>query len=413
MHRRRTAQVTPYLAIIMIALTAMALTAAPIAEAAPPWAKLVTFKRIEAKADASYPVDQEHGPWLILATTFRGPEAQRDAQHLVYELRKDYKLNAYTHEKSYDYSKSFVGRGVDKFGNPQRMRNSSNERFDEVAVLIGDFVTIDDPKAEKTLERIKTMHPQVLDPNGEKETSQSFAAIRQLHNKVWGSDNAGKPRGPMRMAFVIPNPKLPKDYFKPKGVDKFVEKLNSDRPHSLLKCDKAYTVRVATFDGGTSTRLHNSKQAKGPALPTSRLDKAAGSADQLAGKLRQAGVEAYVFHDRKQSIVTVGSFDSHGAQRMKDGTMRFNPAVQTVINNFSALRPGHSPVQQAGFTQAGGNALWKDRVYDAEVADTIPGMRGTRYRTFDGTPLDIQPTVIDIPKRSIASDYAVLPKLFR
>lgn len=402
------------LAVVGFVLAAVLVGLAANVEAAPPWSKLVNFKRIEAKQDANYPVGEEHGPWLILATTFRGPDANSDAQRLVYELRKDYKLNAYTHKKSYDYSQSFVGRGVDRYGNPRKMRHQSDERFDEVAVLIGDYVTVDDPKAKKTLERVKTLRPKVLDPNanGEPASSQSFAAIRQLHNRVWGGETKTK-RGPMKMAFVIPNPKLPKDYFKPKGVDKFVEKLNADRPYSLLKCPKPYTVRIATFDGGTLTKSEKTDNFLRGNSATGRLDRAAESADRLAAKLRENGVEAYVFHDRSQSVVTVGSFDSHGAQRTSDGSMRFNPAVQSVIDNFAAIRPGSSPVRQAGFTAGVNNPQWKDRVYDAEVVSRDPHLGMTRYRTFDGTPLDIQPTVIDVPRRSLASDYAGLPKLFR
>lgn len=413
MQRCRTIRATRCLVLMALAVSMIAVAWTPSAQAAPPWAKLVTFKRIEAKEGSLYPVGDEHGPWLILATTFRGPEAERDAKQLVYELRKDYKLNAYTHQKSYDYSKSFVGRGVDKFGNPRKMRHNTAERFDEVAVLIGDFVTVDDPKAKKTLERVKMMRPKILDPNGGPETSQSFAAIRQLHNRVWGGGDEKSQRGPMRMAFVIPNPKLPKSYFKPKGVDKFVEDLNADRPYSLLKCPKAYTVRVATYTGGTYTQVKKKDKAAEAATATNRLEKAALSADRLAAKLREQNVEAYVFHDRTQSIVTVGGFDSHGAQRMSDGSMRFNPSVQRVIENFSAIRPGSSGVQPAGFTQERTKKQWKNTVYDAEVASSLPGLGGTRYRTFDGTPFDIQPTVIDVPKRSISSDYAGLPKLFR
>jgi len=413
MHDRRISR--SMLCLIVLAMIALhgVTASAPVASAAPPWSKFVTFKRIEAKQGEAYPIGEEQGPWLILATTFQGPDAQRDAQALVYELRKDYKLNAYTHQKTYDYSKGFVGRGVDKYGNPRRMRHQSNNRVEEVAVMVGDFVSIDDSKAKKTLDRIKAMRPKTLDPKGQGEGSQSFAAIRRLHEKVWGGGE-DKTRGPMRMAFVIPNPLLPKEYFKPKGVDKFVEKLNADRPFSLLKCPKAYTVRIATYTGGTTTKIKKNDPSADGAMATSRLDMAAKSADRLTEKLRAKGVEAYVFHDRSQSIVTVGSFDSHGAQRMSDGSVRFNPAIQTVISNFSAIRPGGSAVQQASHTSSGRNAQWRNQLYDAEVASNVPGLGSTRYRTFDGTPLDIQPTVIDVPKRSIASDYAAgLPRLFR
>ncbi|REK26960.1 MAG: hypothetical protein DWQ42_07830 [Planctomycetota bacterium] len=399
-------------AVVVLGVLSLVLSVAGSAIAGPPWANFVTFKRIEADPDKSYPLGEEHGPWLILATTFRGPDAETNARQLVYELRRDYKLNAYTHQKSFDYSKSFVGRGVDRYGNPTRMRHQNNQRIDEVAVVIGDFVSLDDTATQKTLERVKTMRPRVFDPDGEQEPTDALTALRDFHNRLWGQKQK-RERGPMWMAFAIPNPRLPKSYFRPQGVDKFVAQLNEDREFSLLECPKAYTVRVATFTGHRATQSTERGDTAPEPEVTDRLEKAAFLADHLAAGLRKHGVEAYVFHDRTQSIVTVGSFDAHGAQRMKDGTIRYNPDVEAVIHNFAAIRPGgaNHPLVAAGRGQ--GRVEWRNRIYDAELTSNIPGLENFRYRTFDGTPFDIEPTVIDVPRRSIARDYASLPKLFR
>ena len=44
----------------------------------------------------------------------------------------------------------------------------------------------------------------------------------------------------------------------------------------------------------------------------SKLEEAAYNAHLLVVALRKQGVEAYEFHDRHESLVTIGSFDSVG-----------------------------------------------------------------------------------------------------
>ena len=50
-------------------------------------------------------------------------------------------------------------------------------------------------------------------------------------------------------AFMTTNPLLPREYFVPKGIDKFVVDMNKGVKHSLLDCKGKYTVKVATFTG--------------------------------------------------------------------------------------------------------------------------------------------------------------------
>ena len=51
--------------------------------------------------------------------------------------------------------------------------------------------------------------------------------------------------------------------------------------------------------------------------------------------LRTKGYEAFEFHDRHTSIVTVGSFDSVGTPR-SDGKTEIDPQVHKLIETFSA-----------------------------------------------------------------------------
>ncbi|MGC4002054.1 MAG: hypothetical protein QM811_02445 [Pirellulales bacterium] len=48
------------------------------------------FKRVEADPNKDYAVKDTNGPWMIMATVFRGDKAMDDAKALVLELRKSH-----------------------------------------------------------------------------------------------------------------------------------------------------------------------------------------------------------------------------------------------------------------------------------------------------------------------------------
>jgi hypothetical protein len=101
----------------------------------------------------------------------------------------------------------------------------------------------------------------------------------------------------------------------------------------------------------------------------------------LTEALRIKGYEAYEFHDRYASIVTVGSFDSVGMPRT-DGKTEINPRIHTIMKTFGA--------------QPASN------VVNAPPGAMIPKKMGP----FDGVgeiDLDIQPIPVQVPKRSIAA----------
>ena len=108
----------------------------------------------------------------------------------------------------------------------------------------------------------------------------------------------------------------------------------------------------------------------------SRLTQAAEKAHSLTVALRERGVEAYEFHDRHESIVTVGGFDSVGSPR-DDGRIEIDRRVLTVIESYGAKQTS---------------------VISGGSAGMVP-------RTLNNIPFDIQPSPIEVPKRSIATDY--------
>jgi hypothetical protein len=100
---------------------------------------------------------------------------------------------------------------------------------------------------------------------------------------------------------------------------------------SLLACKGKYTVQVATFTGAVVMDQKKIREVQnGLSQIDSRLAEAATKANQLARALRQKGYEAYEFHDRHASIVTVGSFDTAGTPR-PDGKLEMNPTMLRII----------------------------------------------------------------------------------
>ena len=358
--------------------------------AANPFTKLIVFNRPDADPDKSYTLTDTNGPWMILAVTFSGDEAARQANELVLELRKRYKLPAFAHKKKFNFEK-IEGNGIDKYGDPLTMRYQRGDQVEEIAVLVGEFSSVDDPEAQKTLKKIKYLEPLCLEIKQGKKVSIPLAALRTIQRSLEPGfvdeqkkgyvRNVKQGRGPLGNAFLVTNPLLPREYFVPTGLDPFIFEMNERvRPikYSLLKCPGKYSVKVATFTGNVvfDPKKINSIE-KGSNMP-SRLAEAGEAAHNLTEALRKKGVEAYEFHDRNMSLVTVGSFDSVG-NSTPDGGYQMNPAVVMIMETYGAekvMQPGQStPV------------LGKPK-------------------THDGIPYDIQPLPIEVPRQSISAQFA-------
>jgi hypothetical protein len=94
--------------------------------------------------------------------------------------------------------------------------------------------------------------------------------------------------------------------------------------------------------------------------------------------LRAKKYEAYVFHDRCSSIVTVGSFNVVGTPR-PDGRMEIHPQILQIMRIFG-------PEQAAG------------------PMSQIPG--GLQPKTLVGIAFDLKPVPVEVPRVSISSSYA-------
>lgn len=362
---------------LVLSVFALGLFVLPATQAAPPWQQISLFKRIDADPEKEYRLVDTNGPWMILAVTFVGDEAEREARELVYELRKVHKLTAFTHEMNFDYSGQVEGRGVDQFGDPVKMRYRRSGRFNEVAVMVGEFPTVDDPAAARMLETIKYLRPVCM--TGEKgEVSRPLAGLREMQRMIQGKlGDEKKDRGPMGHAFVTTNPLLPPEYFVPNGPDNLVLEINKDVEFSLLDCPGVYSIKVASFNGSTTIDPNKIRAYENGQDVPSRLAEAAMDAHKLTMALRAKGYEAYEYHDRQSSLVTVGSFDSLGNVDAAGG-VHVDPQVEMILKTFSAdlqLQPGADPSSMG------------------------------KPKSLAGIPFDIQAMAIEVPQRSISNAY--------
>ncbi len=343
--------------------------------AEPLWSRLLLGHRVEADPAKDYVLTEDHGPWLIMAATFSGDGAPAQAKQLVLELRRRYKVQAYVHEQSFDLTDGTLRQRVDRHGDPIRMRYRKGEKIREIAVLVGHFDNVESADAQRVLKKIKTMRPDALSSTPVEETSQSLARFRALQVAMLPKGHEARKKGPMRKAFLTRNPLLPREFFVPKGPDKLVLKMNKGVKHSLFSCEGKYTVKVATFTG--TVVLDQKKVEKyenGGEFP-SRLAEAADKAHRLTLALRHKGYEAYEFHDRYASIVTVGSFNSVGLPRT-DGKIEINPKIHAIMQTFGA-----KPVKP--------------------VAGVGP--RAFQPKTLQGIAFDLQPQIVHVPKPSLSN----------
>jgi hypothetical protein len=344
------------------------------AAAAAPWDKMLTTNRVEADPEKSYVLTERNGPWMIMTCSFSGPNAAQQAHDLVLELRKRYKLPAYAYEKKFDLSKDLPDR-IDEMGRPKKMKYARGRtEIDEIAVLVGDYPAVDDPEAQETLRKLKYYQPDCLRLGEGRSTARNLAAWRLFQGSILGSSSETKNRGPMGHAFITTNPLIPSDYFAPKGVDELVLKSNEGVENCLLDCPGKLTVQVATFTGRV---VIDQKEinliSKGKDID-SQLVEATLKAHELTKALRIKGYEAYEFHDRYASIVTVGSFDSPGWPK-PDGRINLDPRIQAIIDGF-------------------GGKLERTAQYP----------NGTKVpQQIIGITLDPQPRLVHVPKRPASS----------
>ena len=328
-----------------------------------------SVKKVEADPKKEYPLTDSDGLWFIMAAKFTGTESKKNANRLVYELRSRYKLPAYTFK--YDNSDDDLEKMARKSGDTRSYQYMSAPP-QVYAVLIGSFPAADDPALQKILIKIKRRKPKTLENDPEsKRTLKEFEILAK-------SDKEYAEYGPLGKAMAVPNPMIPKEYFAQKGVvDSFLAKINSDSKYSLLKNPRMYTLRVATFGGKSMMNKDSGGQSKWDKAG-SEFEDAGVKAAALCAALRKSGVEAWEFHDRDCSFVTIGCFDSYGVPN-SDGTIEMDPEIYKLMEKYK------------------GEIIDEKGNYKAYCANVEIGGKGKKKIKME-LAFDMQPVIIMVPQ---------------
>ncbi|WP_442510909.1 hypothetical protein SH528x_002559 [Novipirellula sp. SH528] len=331
---------------------------------------------IEADENAEYVLTEEVGPWMILASTCVGEGSKARADRLAYEIRRDLKLPAFIYRENFNFTGS-----VNKNAPAGRRQRYANEyQYEAYAVLVGEYDRVENESIDRDLQILKTARLPIFEDREAiaKETSPAtpVTAVKAMTRKLLERRN-DKTLGPMANAFVTSNPMLPEEYYSAPEVDSFVQQLNEDKSHSLLTCKGKYTVVVATFEGlGTIVDGHKEKDF----VPSGkRLDKMASDAAKMVAELRNDGIEAYQFHDRTRSLVTIGSFPELG-RPLPDGNFEYAPEIRRVMETY--------------------------RAFNSQKARYVPERNGVAVHHAAMIPFDVNPAPIAVPRTSKRSLYS-------
>lgn len=263
-----------------------------------------------------YLLQKEHGPFMVVAMTFRGAEASRYAVALTRELRERFELPAYIF-----YLKITPGRSNIRGVPPTAAVTSRNgdlaapRAYDEAAVLVGNCKTVDE--AGKLLHSVKKLRPRCLDGMDQlsHRRGKYLKSATMTTNPLVGSQNL-YPGQEVRMhgGAKVDTYQLIDRIAKTKPVDPFVAKLNDNR-RSLYHCPGPYTLQVAEFTGRSTTNANDHRFFSDKFLGTSPLGTAYDDAERVADVLEKnsawlQGMKVYTYHDRTTSRVAVGSFAS-------------------------------------------------------------------------------------------------------
>jgi hypothetical protein len=237
---------------------------------------------------------RDAGPFMVMAKTFRGPDAERWALALVLELRNEHKLPAYI-LRTRDFPmrsniRDVPPTAINEIRKSYITEPEKSRTHDEAVVLVGNEKTLKD--SEILLWKVKKIKPKCLNQ------------MRSIYS--W--------RVGLHTALRTTNPYVPAQELFPRKTDPLVMKLNGG-PHSIFRCPGHYTLQVAEF-GGRSTFDVADKRFKNPLITDSPLEQAFDSAEKLANALskdpevQKTGCLPYVYHDRTTSKVMMGAFNT-------------------------------------------------------------------------------------------------------
>ena len=271
-----------------------------------------------------YTLTEKHGPWMIMVAAIRdiedeerridgGMTAWQAADEIVFALREK-GIPAYTYAQEKE-----VANVSDGAAQGSSRRYIAQHGY--ISVMAGNFPSNEDSKAVEALEFIK------------KKFSAKFLADEK--NGGIFAKTPVRP-SPFSRAFMTVNP-LWKGEVRDAEEINFIVGLNADKKYSLLKNKAKYTLVVATFQGGSVMQVGNKLDSTKGLFDTGLvkdMDACGMNAQELAENLRRAkkfgydeNFEAWEYHDKFKSIVTIGSFNSKDDPQMRALATKFGGKV--------------------------------------------------------------------------------------
>jgi hypothetical protein len=248
--------------------------------------------KIDADRKKVYKLTEKHGPWMIMVTSVWGesPEqkkrATEAANELVYQLRrKGVPAYIYTQDDVYEESEGF-----DRLGRTTKRKYKAQNGM--IGVVAGNYPSLEDKVAQQTLKFIKRFEPKVkVDGNTKNPTDVTLA---------------------LNKAFLTRNPMLSPEQLAQKSRDPLLLKLNTGHQNSLYENKGRFSLIVASFYGNSQVKPAKFEKfdQKQQANSNISLENAAKESELLCAAMRKQGHEAYIYHERFRSVVTVGSFKS-------------------------------------------------------------------------------------------------------
>lgn len=307
--------------------------------------------KIEAVKGKQYHLTPKHGPWMIMVAVFSAPPEEmrtegltpdQAAEALVYELRTK-------GIPAYSFRREQKTESIETVNRLQQAVKREYKLDAEFCVLAGNFQTPESDKAlgKRTLAWIKKYHPESLGDSG-----------------IYKS-TPGQP-SPLSGAFLTINPLLDADDVKKRQQDQELLAYNKHYDHSLLTNPGKYTVTVASFYPNSVTQISGNSSGTKDLRSNGSFQQAGDQAWQVMRALREKNIEAYVYHDHRKSIVTVGSFNSPQ-----------DPMIKKVHEMFGAQ---YKPDPTTGQLQLIGEVI------------VLPSRDGEWMCTFDPDP-----KVIEVP----------------
>jgi hypothetical protein len=325
-------------------------------------------KQSAADPAVRYPLTEREGPWLIHLACFRGDDSLDFAHRLAEEIRQKHRMPSFIfslNEADARRDREQLRRwqleniGSDKVAESnEEIKLRTIRIVKEYSVFIGNYPDME--RARLAVERMRELPPPTSIPafgvHLYKEPEKQAGGSSSNPYGIFGGGGTKSVEGkkmndsqgnPYRQAFVVRNPLLKRDrevVVKQNNpaptFDPSWKELNEKEKYSIFTCPKNWTLVVAQFkppEQIESTIRNSVVQMSMNPLPANLgagLERAAETARQFAEILRDGGrgYDAYVFHTRQFSVVSVGAFDGPDDPQLEQAA--------TILRNFALQHRG-------------------------------------------------------------------------